>query len=100
MVIGVFESDLHSVVVHVRNGKIVLDVVDAHRFKLEICHRTSCILSKRLVDADSKFGVLGDIAFNEVGGKDFFYNVHFCFHDAYYITIPCENVADMFRTCV
>ena len=76
MVVGVFIADLHGVVIDIRNGELVLDVLNAHRFELQIRHCAGRILSKRLIDANADLGVGFGIALHEMGGKYFFYYVH------------------------
>ena len=80
VVVGVLEADLDGVVVDVGDRKVVLDVLHAHRLKLEIGHRAGRILRQRLVNANSDLGILRGIAFYKVSGKNLLHNVLYTFH--------------------
>ena len=55
VVIRVFEARLQGIMVNVRDRTLGLDLIDAHRLKLEISHRTGRILRQRLVDLEADF---------------------------------------------
>ena len=55
VVIRVFEAGLQGIMVNVRDRTLGLDLIDAHRLKLEISHRTGRILRQRLVDLEADF---------------------------------------------
>ncbi len=58
VVVGVFEADLHGIVVYIGYGEVVLDVVHTHGFKLQVGHCARGVLRQGLVNADSDFGIL------------------------------------------
>ena len=88
MVVGVLEADLHGVVVHVAHGEFVADVWHIHRLELEVGHRASCVLRKRLVDADAEFGVLRGVALHEVGGDDLLRHVEWLVRGLLHFSSP------------
>ena len=71
MVVGVFEADLHRIVVHVADGQVVLDALKSHRLELQIGHGAGGVLRERLVDADCQFRIHGGIARHQMRGDQF-----------------------------
>ena len=53
VVIRILEAGLQGIVVNVSDRALGLDLIDAHRLKLEISHRTGRILRERLVDPEA-----------------------------------------------
>ena len=53
VVIRILEAGLQGIVVNVGDRTLGLDLIDAHRLKLEISHRTGRILRERLVDPEA-----------------------------------------------
>lgn len=52
MIVPVFRSVLHHIVVDIGNGEFRFDFVDSHGFQFEVCHGSGCILREGLVDSD------------------------------------------------
>ena len=49
MVIGILESHLDGVVVHIADGKLVAHMIKPKRLELKVCHRAGGILGESLV---------------------------------------------------
>ena len=52
VVVPVFRTVLHHIVVNVGNGKFGGDFFHAHRFQFQICHSAGGVLRQSLVDLD------------------------------------------------
>ena len=50
VVVRILEAGLQGIVVNVSDRTLGLDLIDAHRLKLEISHRAGGILRQRLID--------------------------------------------------
>ena len=53
VVVRILEAGLQGIVVNVSDRALGLDLIDAHRLKLEISHRAGGILRQRLVDLET-----------------------------------------------
>ena len=53
VVVRILEAGLQGIVVNVSDRALGLDLIDAHRLKLEISHRAGGILRERLVDPEA-----------------------------------------------
>ena len=49
MIVEVLRTDLDGIMINIADSEFIPNPVDAHRFKLKICHCPRCILSKSLV---------------------------------------------------
>ena len=55
VVVRILEAGLQGVVVNISDRTLSLDLIDAHRLKLEISHRTGRVLRQRLIDTQANF---------------------------------------------
>ena len=78
VVVGVLKADLDRVVIDVRNGQLVLHALQPHRLELKVGHGAGCVLCKRLVYADSDFGIATGIPLHEMREENLLHYVH-CF---------------------
>ncbi len=77
VVVGVFEADLHGIVVDIADGEVVLYVVDSHRLELQIRHRAGGVLRQGLVDLDCELcGVLRPGLFYDMRREYLLCDVH------------------------
>ena len=53
VVVRILEAGLQGIVVNVSDRALGLDLIDAHRLKLEISHRAGGILRQRLIDLET-----------------------------------------------
>ena len=53
VVVRILEAGLQGIVINVSDRALGLDLIDAHRLKLEISHRAGGILRQRLVDPET-----------------------------------------------
>ena len=53
VVVRILEAGLQGIVVNVSDRALSLDLIDAHRLKLEISHRAGGILRQRLIDLET-----------------------------------------------
>ena len=81
VIVGVLEAALQGVVVDIADGKLRLDLIDAHRLKLQVRHRARRILRQRLVDAYADRRSLFHLARHEMLVQDLFRQCQrFCRH--------------------
>ena len=71
MIICIFKSRLQSVVIHIRNGPLSLDLRNSHSLKLQICHCSSRILSQSLVNPEPDLLAHLHLTTNQVSFNNF-----------------------------
>ena len=71
MIICILKSRLQSVVIHIRNGPLSLDLRNSHSLKLQICHCSSRILCQSLVNPEPDFLAHLHLTTNKVSFNNF-----------------------------
>ena len=99
VIVGVLEAALQGVVVDIADGKLRLDLIDAHRLKLQVCHRARRILRQRLVDAYADRRSLFHLARHEMLVQDLFRQCQrFCRHkDTPFAAAPPQDAQPLRR---
>ena len=99
VIVGILEAALQGVVVDIADGKLRLDLIDAHRLKLQVRHRARRILRQRLVDAYADRRSLFHLARHEMLVQDLFRQCQrFCRHkDTPFAAAPPQDAQPLRR---
>ncbi len=70
MIVGILETGLKHVVIHVRDGALGLYLVNPKGLKLQVRHCAGCILCQSLIDTYCNRLACGEFALDQVGADD------------------------------